>query len=757
MAGSPPPAVLDAVRAALAGDGAPADARALDEFVAQLDPGYFAQEAPADIALHVRMATQLTPSRPARIAVTPRGGGRHDVAVVAFDYFAEFSVLCGLLAAHRLSIESGHVHTFARTVPAKAPDTPRFRPRGRPRRPTGAPSRKIVDVFRVVPWGGRTMPEAAVLERDLLELLELVSGGRMDEVRERLNRRLVESLGAAAGEAPAGPAGRMAEALAPLEIAFDNQASPRWTVMDVRGRDTRGFLYALANALALREVYVQQVRIESVGREARDRFWIAHRDGRKIEDAEEQQALRLAVALIKQFTHLLPRAPDPALALRCFDQFLDRAMAEGPESLGLLGSPEGLRELARLLGSSAFLWEDFLRMQFDHLLPVLGEWRTRELWDREALRRELRARVEAGASHEERKRRLNEFKDEQVLLIDMKHLLDPAVTLERFSRALTDLAEAVVDEAMSLGRARLVETHGRPLAAGKSECPVAVLGLGKFGGREMGYASDIELLVVYGGPGRTEGTGIENGRFFEDLVRELTDIIAAREEGIFHVDLRLRPHGGKGPLASPLEAVRDYYRPGGEAAPFERQALIKLRHVAGDDTLGRAVLAHRDAFVWSDAPWDRDNALHLRERQAKELVPAGRFNVKYSRGALVEVEYSAQYLQLQHGRAHPELRTPATLDALDGLQALGLLAEDAHRDLREAYVFWRRVADGLRMVRGNARDLLLPEDDSEALGFLARRLGYPGAGWRQAGAAVARDVVRHRERARAFFDGRFRA
>src|SRR5207247_6893343 len=136
--------------------------------------------------------------------------------------------------------------------------------------------------------------------------------------------------------------------------------------------------YALANALALREIYVHRVRIESVGREARDRFWIARRGGRKIEDARDQQALRLAVALIKQFTHLLPSAPDPALALRCFDQFLDRAMAEGPtepkgsgrpETLGLLGSPEGLRELARLLGSSAFLWEDFLRMQFEHLLP----------------------------------------------------------------------------------------------------------------------------------------------------------------------------------------------------------------------------------------------------------------------------------------------------------------------------------------------------------------------------------------------------
>lgn len=728
------------------------DPAVLDDFVASLDPLYFAQEAPEDVAAHVRMAADLGPDRPARLAVTARPAGRYDVAVVAFDYFAEFSILCGLLAVHRLNIESGHVHTFglsrAGTTPA------RFQRGRRPRAgATAGSSRKIVDVFRVVPWGGQGEPDAGGLEHDLLELLGLFTAGRMDEARERLNRRLIESLGAPSSEAPDAPARR--EALAPLEIAFDNQASARWTVMDVRGRDTPGFLYALANALAMRAIYVHQVRIESVGQEARDRFWIARRDGRKIEDPAEQQVLRVAIALIKQFTSLLPWAPDPAQALRYFDQLLDRAMAEDPEARRLLGRPEDLQELATVLGSSEFLWEDFLRMQFEHLMPVLGQWRSRELLDREALGRALRCRIGAAASPEDEKRLLNEFKDEQVLVIDMKHLLDPAVTLERFSHALADLAEAVVEEAASLCRRRLIERHGRPLEASGAECPTAIFALGKFGGREMGYASDIELLVVYGGPGRTEKSGDDNGQFYDELVRELTRLIAAREEGIFHVDLRLRPHGSGGPLASPLAAVRDYYRPGGEAAPFERQALIKLRQVAGDRTLGQAVLAHRDAFVWSDVPWDRENALHLRQRQARELVPPGRFNVKYSPGALVEVEYSAQYLQIEHGRAHPELRTPSTLEALDRLRGLGLLSEDEYCRLRDAYVFWRRVADGLRMFRGNARDLLLPEE-AEDLGFLARRLGYPGSSRAEAAAALAADADRHRDGVRAFFTARFR-
>ena len=286
---------------------------------------------------------------------------------------------------------------------------------------------------------------------------------------------------------------------------------------------------------------------------------------------------------------------------------------------------------------------------------------------------------------------------------------------------------------------------------------MAVVGLGKFGGREMGYASDIEIVVVYGFAGRTAKTGVEAGVFFEEVVREITGFIAARQEGIFHVDLRLRPHGAKGPLATPLAVLRDYYRPAGGAAPFERQALVKLRHVAGDTALGAEIERVRDGFVWSEEPWNRDDALHMRERQCRELVAPGRFNVKYSPGALVEVEYAAQYLQLEHGRSDPGLRTPSTLEALDRLRDAGWL-EGAERDaLAAAYVFWRRVADALRMVRGNARDLLLPESGSEEVRFLARRLGYAGPDWAAAADALLADVARHREAVSRFFKGRFRS
>jgi [glutamine synthetase] adenylyltransferase / [glutamine synthetase]-adenylyl-L-tyrosine phosphorylase len=731
--------VPEAVRAAL-GEERPSLPAAL-EFLSRLDGEYFRRVPPEDAAEHGRLAAELTPDRRARLRVTPREGGRYDLAIVAFDYFAEFAILCGLLAAHGLDIESGHVHTCAAAPPPAAPSGPRRRPS-----PPGA-ARKIVDVFRVRPR--RAFPEAALLEAELLELLGLVAEGHGDEARERLHRRLVESL--------ERQSGGFAGAVAPVEIEFENEAGGAWTVMRVRGSDTPGFLYALANALAMRGIYVHSVLIESVGREARDRFAIARRDGRRIEDEAEQQTLRLAVALIKQFTHFLPWAPDPVLALRDFDQLLDRLMAEGPGGLELFASPEGLRELARLLGSSAFLWEDFLRRQLDHLRPVLEGWRSRPRRTREALGRALAERLAAARSFEERRASLNELKDEEMLVVDMKHLLDPEFTLEDFSAALTDLADAVLGEAVSLCHGRLTEEHGEPRLSDGLPDRLAVFGLGKYGGREMGYASDLELLFVYGGPGRTERTGREAGDFYESLVKELGGLLEARTEGIFHLDLRLRPHGSKGPLASPLPLLAEYYRPGGGAAAFERQALIKLRPVVGDRTLLEEVLRVRDAFVWSDEPWDRDDALHLRDRQARELVPPGRTNVKYSRGCLIDAEYAVQYLQLLHGRERPRLRTPSTLEALARLQENGFIPVDEAASLREAYLFWRRVSDALRMVHGSARDLLLPEPGSEELGSLARRMGYAGASRPQASEALLADVERHRGRTLALFNRRFAA
>jgi glutamate-ammonia-ligase adenylyltransferase len=636
--------------------------------------------------------------RRVRVQVADAGDGRFEVTVVAHDARGLLALVCGVLAVHGLDVLSGV---------AEALDGP-----------------VVADVFRVRPREVAP-PDGDAIERELDELAALLAGGRAQEARERIHVRLVETLESAA-PSRGGP-----EAVG---ITIADEPGSALAAMDVSGPDAPGFLYALASALTLRGLDIRRVTIASEGGRARDRFLVARGDGRAL-TAAERDALARAVALIRHFTRVLPGAPDPARALRSFDQLLDRT-AERPELLEPFASDERLHDLARLLGSSAFLWEDLVRDRVEEALPLVASWRERPLRGRAELRADLRARI--AGTPDALPDVFRAFRDREALLVETRRLLDPFCDLERFAWALSDLGEATVAEA--------VRAAFDLAPAGDGSHAMAVLALGKFGGRELGHASDLELLFVHADA---------PARDFDAVVRAALPLLAAREGGLFHVDLRLRPHGRKGGLASPLAAVRDYYRPGGGAAAFERQALVKLRFVAGDEALGREVERVRDAFVWSGAPWDREASLHLRDRQVRELVAPGRFNVKLSRGGLVDAEYAVQYLQLLHGHERPELRPASTLAALDRLRAGELVTAEEHGALRAGYLFWREVADALRVVRGNAGDLLLPEVGTDEHGFLARRLGYPG-GRAEAGALLARDVARHRDALAAVYDRRFR-
>ncbi len=264
----------------------------------------------------------------------------------------------------------------------------------------------------------------------------------------------------------------------------------------------------------------------------------------------------------------------------------------------------------------------------------------------------------------------------------MRHLLHPELPFGSFSEELTDLAEVVMAAALTLAQQTLQERYGMPQQPDGSPCTFALFGLGKFGGRELGYASDIEMLCVYSGQGTTSGGAeqIAVSEYAELLVQQCRDNIVARRAGIFEIDLRLRPHGSHGPLATSVDTFQHYYSQGGQAAPFERQALIKLRWVAGDATLGQQITACRDAFVYSAAPFDLAAAVQLRQRQIRELVRPGSTDTKYgARGidrcriyravfaALARCRHSnrahAEYVsgntRVARGRAYSASRIPA--------------------------------------------------------------------------------------------------
>ena len=729
------------------------DEEIIRDFLSRMDDEYLAEFTPAHIAGHVKLAARLDPDHPSQASCARRADGSLDLVIVAYDYFSEFAVICGLLASFGLDIREGRIFTSADpvTAPPARRDARPLRSRA-PRKP-GLTRKKIVDVFHVQPVPGTAFTPAheEQLSQELESMLRLLDSQRFQEARHRVNRRLVETLDRTRG--------RFTGLLHPVRIDFDNERSPTDTMIDIRSTDTPAFLYAFANALAMRGVYIRKARVQQIGVELHDRFFVRGRHGHKIDDPSDQQELRLTATFIKQFTHFLTWAPDPSKALDHFDRFLDQLLEGGRtgRALDFLKEQKTLATLARLLGTSDFLWEDFLRRQHANLLPMLEGYQHLPLVRPKAdMVRELRKRIASVRSDEQRRRALNQYKDEEMFRIDMKHLLDPHSTLADFSRGLSDLAEVVLDQAIRDCRTKLSHPYGAPRLKDGKVCPFGIFGMGKFGGRELGYASDIEVLFVYGGPGTTSGKQpLANSEYFERLAQEILGWIEAKQEGIFHLDVRLRPHGSKGSLANSVAEIERYYSPGGLAAPFERQALIKLRHVGGDETLGHRVEAHRDAYVYSKQPWDAGVALDLRRRQVKEFVEPNQINIKYSPGGLIDIEYGVQYLQLQHGHRHAAVRTPNTLLALDALGQKKILPNREVQALQEAYLFFRLLIDGLRIVRGHAKDLVLPSPDSEGFVFLARRVGYTTETWEEGAKKLDSDIQRHMGVARDFFTTRF--
>jgi glutamate-ammonia-ligase adenylyltransferase len=263
--------------------------------------------------------------------------------------------------------------------------------------------------------------------------------------------------------------------------------------------------------------------------------------------------------------------------------------------------------------------------------------------------------------------------------------------------------------------------------------------LGKLGGRELGFASDVELLFVYAGNGQTSGAEvISTPEFYEHFAQHFVETIQAKREGVFEVDLQLRPYGSGGSMAVMLRAFESYFAPDGPAWDYERQALLRLRPIGGDADLGNRLLNLRDEYIHTGAPFDVAAMRAMRERQRRHLVTAGTFNAKFSTGGVVDVEYLVQAMQINHGHSDEGVRQANTREAMLALHNAGVFAYDDFEQLRAAHQFLRLLINALRMVRGNARDLTVPPAGSEEFAFLARRLRYQSDV-----ETLANDLARH--------------
>ncbi len=426
----------------------------------------------------------------------------------------------------------------------------------------------------------------------------------------------------------------------------------------------------------------------------------------------------------------LPRPFDPVAAEQLRGRFAERGAAERAFAAAL----EGAALLNALGGHSTYL-ADLAVRESATLLRLVERGPDAAF----ALALDPLGRADPNAARAQVAALLRQAK-RQAALIAAAADLAGLWPLDRVTGALSDLADACTDyacahllrEAQARGELRLAGGTARfdPKATCRGS-GLVVLGMGKLGGRELNYSSDIDLMVLYDPQAATydaDRAGAIYVRLARDLVRLLED---RTEDGyVFRTDLRLRPDPAATPLAVSLPAATTYYESMGQN--WERAAMIKARPVAGDSALGEGFLREIRPFVWRRhldfaAVADihsikRQIHAHKAARGAHADVQVAGHDVKLGRGGIREIEFSTQVLQLIWGGRDPALRDPTTLGALAALAAAGRIDRRAAADLADAYVFLRNVEHRLQMV-ADRQTHRLPEDE-EGLSRIASFMGF---------------------------------
>lgn len=324
------------------------------------------------------------------------------------------------------------------------------------------------------------------------------------------------------------------------------------------------------------------------------------------------------------------------------------------------------------------------------------------------------------------------FRRRELLRIYL-HDVRRAHTLVETTEELSNLADAILDYALSLARQELDNRYGAPLHDERGRIATAefcVIALGKLGSFELNYASDIDLVFIYSADGTTAGSGerdqLTNREYFIKLAEAISKLVGhpAGEGAAYRVDLRLRPHGRDGALACSLAEVLRYYDK--SAQDWERQALIRSRPSAGSRSLFARFATTAEDYIYR--PDISVKAALASVRLAKQKIDrqverrnAG-FNVKLQRGGIREIEFIAQALQLAHGGRDPWLRVPHTLISLGRLADRNLISEQERSELSEAYAFLRTLEHRLQMEHGLQTHTVPQAESQRAL--VARRMGF---------------------------------
>ncbi|HSE85127.1 MAG TPA: bifunctional [glutamate--ammonia ligase]-adenylyl-L-tyrosine phosphorylase/[glutamate--ammonia-ligase] adenylyltransferase, partial [Candidatus Binatia bacterium] len=427
----------------------------------------------------------------------------------------------------------------------------------------------------------------------------------------------------------------------------------------------------------------------------------------------------------------------------------------------LAENPATMRLLITLFAESQFLTDLFLNRPeiIDTLIRVDL---TRVKKHRHEMLSELRTSLGEKSDLEAKLNALRRYKTEEFIRIGL-HDLGGALEIEPVLNQLSNLAEACLEAAVQLTIEELNDKFGA-IPKGK----FAILGMGKMGGRELDYNSDLDLVFIYDAhedaqsPGGTQGKLGAHEYYVRVGQKLITYLSAPTEEGIaYKIDMQLRPSGKSGPLVCSLDAFREYHKT--SSLLWERQALIKARFVAGDLALGKQIEKVTENFAYGQGltPEGIAEIHHLRMRMERELSGEDetRFNLKKGRGGLVDIEFLTQMLQLAHGFRYPELRRRETLQALKALNVRKILKQSEYKLLADGYLFLRILDHRLRLERDQSIDAF--EREPGRLERIAHALGY-GTVRRdnrqrpsKAGQKLLRDYESRRQKIRGCYENYF--
>jgi glutamate-ammonia-ligase adenylyltransferase len=327
------------------------------------------------------------------------------------------------------------------------------------------------------------------------------------------------------------------------------------------------------------------------------------------------------------------------------------------------------------------------------------------------------------APFEDHRRRLNSlkrYKRRELLRIGTRDLLGLAA-VEEITAELSLMTDAVVEIASRLALGLALPANGRDWRSLFAErAPYqrfAVISMGKLGGYELNYSSDIDLLFVCDVAEKNDEYS-----FYSALARQITsDLSSPTEEGVlYRVDLRLRPDGESGPLVVTLNDHINYMQI--RARPWEKQALLKARFSAGNEGVADDFLDNCDRILFGSVGGIEDvSQIHtMRERAVRKLSDQEReSNIKLMWGGIRDIEFIAQALELVHGRSRRDVRSRNTLETLERMHHFGLLDDHAWRNLSDSYRLFRTVEHRLQMLM-NVRTHTLPTDEIDLTALGAR-------------------------------------